>query len=98
MTRRRLLASVALGMALGSSKLATAVASAGPLVNPAEPAAKAVKYVEDAKQATGATTDSKCANCVLYLGTEGTAQGPCQIFPGKQVKAAGWCSSWAPQM
>jgi len=28
----------------------------------------------------------------------GSAQGPCQLFAGKQVKAAGWCSAWAPQM
>jgi High potential iron-sulfur protein len=28
----------------------------------------------------------------------GSAQGPCQLFPGKAVTAAGWCSSWAPQM
>ena len=28
----------------------------------------------------------------------GSAQGPCQLFPGKLVKAAGWCTGWAPQM
>src|SRR5439155_1441904 len=26
------------------------------------------------------------------------AQGPCQLFPGRQVKAAGWCTAWAPQL
>ncbi|TLY90372.1 MAG: High potential iron-sulfur protein, partial [Gammaproteobacteria bacterium] len=25
-------------------------------------------------------------------------QGPCQLFPGRQVKAAGWCTAWAPQL
>jgi hypothetical protein len=101
LTRRRLLTSGALAMVLtplAVSRLRTAVAAAGPLVSPVEPAAKAVKYVEDAKHAQGATAGSKCANCALYLGTEGSAQGPCQIFPGKEVMAAGWCFSWAPQM
>jgi hypothetical protein len=97
-TRRSMLANMALGLALASSRLAGAASAGGPLVNPAEPAAKAVRYVEDAKHATGAAAGSKCANCALYVGAEGTVEGPCQIFPGKQVKAAGWCSSWAPQM
>ena len=100
-TRRRLLTSVVLGVALAplaSSRLSAAVASGGPLVNPGESAAKAVKYVEDAKQAPAATAGSNCANCALYQGTNGSVRGACQIFPGKQVMAAGWCSSWSPQM
>jgi hypothetical protein len=101
MTRRRWLRSGALAVVLAPltfSKLNTAVAAGGPLVNPAEPAAKAVKYVDDAKQAQGAAAGSNCANCALYQGAGGSSQGPCQIFPGKEVRAAGWCSSWASQM
>jgi high potential iron-sulfur protein len=100
-SRRRLLRSLALGVTiapLASLPLRAAFGAAGPLLSPAEPAAKAVRYVEDARQAKGATAGSTCANCALYLGATGAAQGPCQIFAGKQVKAAGWCSSWAPQM
>ena len=98
--RRALLRKVAMVVALtplAVSKLARA-AAANPRLNPAEPAAKAVKYVEDAKHAQGATAGSRCANCALYAGTSGSTQGPCQIFPGKDVMAAGWCSSWAPPM
>jgi hypothetical protein len=101
MTRRRLLTSGALAAALAPlavSELSSAVAAAGSLVNPADPAAKAVKYVADAKHAQGATAGSTCVNCALYQGAGGSTQGPCQIFPGKEVMAAGWCSSWAPQM
>jgi hypothetical protein len=102
LTRRGLLMSAVLGVALAplvvSQASAADAAGGGPLVDPKEPAAKAVAYVENAKQAAGATAGSNCANCVLYLGKTGSAQGPCQIFAGKQVKAAGWCSSWAPQM
>jgi hypothetical protein len=75
-----------------------ALAADGPLLNPDDAAAKAVRYVDDATRAKGATAGSRCANCALYLGNASSTQGPCQIFPGIQVKAAGWCSSWAPQM
>src|SRR5450631_1775931 len=99
--RRCLLRSVAFAVAiapLALFRLSTVFGAAGPLLNPADPAAKAVKYVEDVSRAKGARAGSTCANCALYLAPTGSAQGPCQIFPGKQVKAAGWCSSWAPQM
>jgi hypothetical protein len=100
-SRRRLLTSGALAAALAPlvvCEMSTAVATAAPLVSPAEPAARAVKYVEDAKHAQGASAGSSCANCALYQGAGGSARGACQIFPGKEVLAAGWCSSWAPQM
>jgi hypothetical protein len=100
-SRRHALRSLGGGItftSLAACALHDAFASEGVLLNPADAAAKAVQYVEDAKRAKGAASGSTCANCALYLGGAGTAQGPCQIFPGKQVKAAGWCSSWAPQM
>jgi hypothetical protein len=98
--RRELLRNIVTAVALtplARSQL-TLAAGANPRLSPAEPAAKAVKYVEDAKHAQGAAADSRCANCALYEGASGSNQGPCQIFPGKDVMAAGWCSSWAPQM
>jgi hypothetical protein len=69
-----------------------------PLLSPDDPEARKVKYTENASTAKGATKDSNCGNCALYEGTYKSTQGPCQIFPGKHVKAAGWCSSWAPQI
>lgn len=98
--RRRLLQALGLGVPLGligATPLARP-AAASPLLDAASPQATAVKYVEDATHASGAAPGSTCANCALYQGAEGSKQGPCQIFPGKEVKAAGWCSSWAPQM
>jgi hypothetical protein len=99
-SRRRLLRGMALGVTVAplAVSLSPAFGADGALLSPAEPAAKAVQYVEDARGAKGATAGNKCANCALYLGPTGAAQGPCQLFAGKQVKAAGWCSSWAPQM
>jgi High potential iron-sulfur protein len=98
--RRRLLQRLVLGVPLAALGLQPRARAAAPaaLLDGASPEAKAVKYVEDAAKATAATRGSSCANCALYQGAEGSKQGPCQIFPGKEVKAAGWCTSWAPQM
>ena len=50
-----------------------------------DPTAKALEYTEHSTQ-----EGQSCANCNLYQG--GTAaSGPCFIFPGKGVAAAGWC-------
>jgi len=98
-SRRRLLKRLALGVSLGpllAGVLRPALAA--PLLAVSAPEAKAVKYVENAKDASGASPGSNCANCGLYQGASGSAQGPCQLFPGKDVKASGWCTSWAAQM
>jgi hypothetical protein len=96
-SRRRLLKSVTLGMALIPVAAAPlqVLAADLPLVTEDDPTAKALKYVADASKATGAKAGSKCANCALYQGGAGSAQGGCLLFPGKAVKSAGWCSSWA---
>ena len=95
-SRRQLLKKVALGTVLIPIAVRTASAADLPLVSPDDPTAKALKYTPDVSTATAAKPGSKCANCTLYQG--GTAaQGPCLLFPGKAVKASGWCSSWTPK-
>jgi High potential iron-sulfur protein len=84
--------------ALASLQLPPARAADLPLLKPGEPSAKTLKYTEDGSQAKAVPADHRCATCALYQGAYGSQQGPCQIFPGRQVKAAGWCSSWEPQM
>jgi High potential iron-sulfur protein len=101
LSRRRLLRRFALGAALAplaAGRLRVSLAASAPLLSVDAPEAKAVSYVEDAKDAKGAAPGSNCASCGLYQGPNGSTQGPCQLFPGKEVKAAGWCSSWAAQM
>jgi hypothetical protein len=100
LSRRRLLQSLTVGLPLLplAGPLRTALAADAPMLSPNAKEAKALKYVEDASKAEGAVKGSTCANCALYQGHAGAATGPCQIFPGKSVTAAGWCSSWAPQM
>lgn len=100
LARRRLLQRLALAIAaaLVFMPRVRRACAAAPLLDAASPEAKAVKYVEDAGKASGAASGSSCASCALYQGGEGSKQGACQIFPGKEVKAAGWCSAWAPQL
>jgi hypothetical protein len=99
LSRRSVLKQLAIGASLLPLGMRVARAAAtAPLLSPASPEAKAVRYVEIASDAKGATSGSTCANCALYQGSSGSTQGPCQLFPGKDVKAAGWCSSWAAQM
>lgn len=64
-----------------------------------DPQAQSLGYVNDAS-----TVDADqfpqyqpgrlCSNCALYQGGD-AAEGGCPIFPGKLVKASGWCNVWA---
>jgi len=99
--RRQLLKRLALSaslLPLGSAVRSALAGAPAPLLSAESPEAKAVHYVEDAKGARGAAPGSSCANCALYQEADGSTQGPCQLFAGKDVKAAGWCSSWAPEL
>ena len=96
-SRRMFLKRATLSVALipvAGLPVGAALAADLPLVTPDDPMAKALKYVPDASKATGAKPGSQCANCKNYQGAAGSAQGGCILFPGKAVKAAGWCSSW----
>ena len=73
-----------------------------PRLSPDDAMAAAMKYTEDASTVDPATRNNPaevqdCANCALVQGNDGDAWRPCQIFPGKAVAAAGWCSVWAPK-
>ncbi len=99
--RRRFLARLLAGASLAPLALLHSRRSQAadlPLLDPSSPAAAEVKYVADASQAKAAAKGNSCANCGLYQGADGSKQGACQLFPGKDVLAGGWCSSWEPQM
>jgi hypothetical protein len=100
-SRRRLLKRLALGVSVTAVALARtpkARAAQLPLLSADAPEAKAVHYVEDVSKSKRAPKGASCANCGLYQGATGSTEGPCQLFPGRDVKAKGWCSSWSPQM
>jgi hypothetical protein len=95
-SRRQLVRNLTLGVVLlpvAGTPLA-ALAADLPLVTANDPVAKALQYTDDASKASSAKAGSKCANCKNYQGAANSTQGPCLIFPGKSVKASGWCLSW----
>ena len=79
---------------------APAAVATGALLDEKDPQAVALGYFSDAtkndknkwpKYADG----QNFANCALYQGAAGSAQGGCPLFPGKQVSSKAWCSAWA---
>lgn len=68
----------------------TASAATLPPLDPSDPTAKALGYVNDSAKA-----DQKCAGCAQFQGQPADPRGGCNIFPGKSVSAGGWCSVWA---
>lgn len=99
--RRRVVARLLVGAVIAPLALLQsrrAQAAELPLLDPSSPAARKVGYVSDASQAKAAAKGNSCSNCGLYQGAYGSKRGPCQLFPGKDVPANGWCSSWEPQM
>ena len=74
---------------LGSS----AALAESPSLDPNDPTAKALGYVTQSTK-----PGEKCNNCSQFQGNVGGAQGPCTIFPGKNVVAAGWCMSWVKKL
>ena len=74
-------------------------ASRLPLLDPADPVAGSLGYVSVASQADKTkfknyVPGQACSNCSLYGAKAGESQGPCPLFAGKHVLAAGWCSAY----
>jgi hypothetical protein len=65
-------------------------AEAPAMVSPEDAQAKALGYVEQS-----VTAGQTCANCVQAKGDLKAAHVGCNLFPGKEVKSAGWCKVWA---
>ncbi|MEJ8568309.1 high-potential iron-sulfur protein [Elongatibacter sediminis] len=72
-------------------------------VDPSEPLAQAMGYVEDAsqvdttkfpKRAGDAGANQFCHNCALYAGEADAETAPCSIFQNRPVVGAGWCNAW----
>ena len=85
-------------LAAGTSALATA-AMAQAKLDEKDPTAAALGYVADSTKADKKKypkheVAQTCANCQLFQGKAGAADGPCPLFPGKTVAAKGWCASW----
>jgi hypothetical protein len=70
-----------------------------PLLDPADPTAKARAYVADATTLDAARNPpfqagQACANCAIYAGQAGQPAGPCPLYARRQVSAQGWCNAY----
>lgn len=99
-SRRRLLQGALAGLAAlpAATLIAREAAAADPL-SESDATAKSLAYVGDASKVDAKTNPTYkpgqlCSNCIQYTGKAGAADGPCNIFPGKLVKAKGWCKVW----
>ena len=68
-----------------------------------DPMAIALKYVEDASQASKKTdkmgvagADQLCSNCRFYITAPDNEFGPCILFQNRLVAGKGWCTGWVP--
>jgi hypothetical protein len=101
-TRRRALTSLLQAVAVvPAATLFARVAWAQdlPLLALDDPMAKALGYAEDTSTVDAAkypkhSNDQNCANCQFFQSDASAEAGPCTLFPGKSVKAKGWCVSW----
>jgi High potential iron-sulfur protein len=103
MNRRSLLNSLAAtAAAVAIFRSVKARAAELPHLDVKDPAAVALGYVEtathvDAKKYPAYVKGSQCDNCLLLQGSSG-AYRPCNLFNGKLVSAAGWCSGWSAEI
>ena len=90
---------VAAGSAAFALTARTPLAAGLPHVSEADQMAQGLGYREDAKKVDAKKYPAYkpgelCVNCKLYQERAGDAWGPCQIFPGKDVSAKGWCTAY----
>jgi len=99
-SRRRLLQGALAGLAaVPAATLIGREAAAAELLSENDATAKSLAYVGDAGKVNPKANPTykpgqSCANCIQFTGKAGAADGPCNIFPGKLVKAKGWCKVW----
>ena len=103
--KRRTLGMIAMGASFAVPFIATQPAQANghlPKVDEESAQAKGLGYKHDTAAVDSSaypTHDpaNKCSGCILYTGKDGDEWGPCNIFPGVEVAADGWCTAFAPK-
>jgi high potential iron-sulfur protein len=78
----------------------SAEAAALPPLDPSDPTAKALGFVNDSSKVDTKTYPTfkpaqKCSTCAQFQGKAGDATAACTIFAGKSVPQGGWCQVWA---
>lgn len=85
--------------ALGLIGNSPSMAADLPPLDPKDPMAVTLGFVNDASKVDAAANPryapgQTCANCQQFQGEMGSARGGCVLFAGKSVPAAGWCKVW----
>ncbi|HEY1313574.1 MAG TPA: high-potential iron-sulfur protein [Steroidobacteraceae bacterium] len=85
--------------ALGLTRTKASAAADLAALDPKDPAAMTLGFINDSTKIDAATNpthtaEQTCANCEQFLGKPSDARGGCVLFPGKSVPAAGWCKVW----
>jgi len=99
LSRRQLLQTAIAGLAAVPAATLLAGTAGAEMLAETDATAKSLGYVADAKRVDpkanpNSKTGQKGPNCLQNTGKAGAASGPCNIFPGKDVAAAGWCKVW----
>lgn len=99
LSRRQLLQTAIAGLAAVPAASLLAGAAGAEMLSESDATAKSLGYVADAKKVDAQANPNyksgqHCANCMQYTGKAGAGEGPCNIFAGKDVAAAGWCKVW----
>ncbi len=99
-SRREALKHIAVAAGALAVVRTAAAAPSAPHVNPKDPMAAGVGYVENAAAVSAAKFPQYkpgdiCANCAQVGGKDGQTWRPCAIFAGQLVNANGWCSAYS---
>lgn len=102
LSRRDLLAVLVLGGG-ALAPLTRTRADTAPRVDPKDPAAQALGYVENAARVDrqkypSYVPGSTCDNCLQLEGKPGNEYRPCKIFQSKLVAVGGWCTAWTAEV
>jgi len=96
--RRTLLKGALLGVAAvpATALLGRGAQAATGKVDPNEPQAKSLGYIEDATKVDAKANPNYkpgqvCENCLQAKVKAGAEYVPCNIFAGRDVHAKGWC-------
>lgn len=85
--------------AVGLIGRSNAAAADLPPLDPKDPSAVTLGFVNDASKVDAVANPmykagQTCANCQQFQAKPGDARGGCVLFAGKSVPAAGWCKVW----
>lgn len=95
--RRRFIKLTAISLAVApfASTLLSGTVKAADLISETDPQAVALGYKADATKAEKRKDPTQlCSNCNFFTADECDVSGPCVLFQGRLVAAAGWCTAW----